>query len=85
MKKKLNHYWNHRILTRKTKKYREFFVTEVHYENGVPAMYAPNMNILTGWDSLKDLKQTIKYIKNASKHPVLDADNWPNKWKKSKT
>lgn len=86
-------YWNYRILTRvvKTNKltvaeknWREFFISEVYYKKGKPASYAPDLNPLSGWDELKDLKWTAKHIKEALSHPVLDVDNWPNKWKDDK-
>jgi hypothetical protein len=96
-KKKNKSYWNYRILTRKVhvekgkvkdgdlivshKDWREFFITEVYYKKGKPVSYAPDLNPLSGWDSLKSLKWTAKHIKEALKLPVLDINNWPKKWK----
>ena len=89
-KKKKRSYWNYRILTRidvknnltvDSKNWREFFLTEVYYKKGKPVSYAPDLNPLSGWDSLKSLKWTAKHIKEALKLPVLDTDNWPKEWK----
>jgi hypothetical protein len=90
MSSKKKSYWNYRILTRivkannltvASKNWREFFISEVYYKNGKPKSYAPDLNPLSGWDELKDLKWTAKHIKEALKKPVLDIDNWPKKWK----
>jgi hypothetical protein len=93
MSKDKKSYWNYRIVTRiikgnnlhvSSKDWREFFITEVYYKKGKPTSYAPDLNPLSGWDSLKDLKWTAKHIKDALKKSVLDIDNWPKKWKKRK-
>jgi len=100
MAKKSKHYWNYRILTRivhieaakvngtlaetENRGWREFFISEVYYKKGKPVFYAPDLNPLSGWDSLKDLKWTAKHIREALKHPVLDIDNWPKKYKDGK-
>ena len=89
-KKKKRSYWNYRILTRidvknnltvDSKNWREFFLTEVYYKKGKATSYAPDLNPLSGWDDLKDLKWTVKHLKEALKKPVLDIDNWPEEWK----
>lgn len=96
---KPKNYWNYRVLTRivpgnlsqltdKTSgifnDWREFFIAEVHYKNGKPSGYGAEQNITAGWDTLKDLKWTVKHLKEAFKRPILDADNWPKKWKDDK-
>lgn len=98
MSKKNKSYWNFRVLTRmvpgnlsqltdKTagifNDWREFFIAEVYYKNGEPSSYK-DANLLSGWDSLKDLKWTAKHVKEAFKKPVLDTDNWPKKFKDGK-
>lgn len=98
-KQKPNHYWNHRVMTTLIK-YKElypdnpvyadrederiFFITEVHYENDIPVMYAPDMNVLHGADSVKDLLWAVNKIKLALKKPVIDKDNFPEVWKDGK-
>jgi hypothetical protein len=64
---------------------RLFSVIEVHYnskkdaDNNKPASYG-EVHPLTDWEDIKDLKVTYKLIKRAFKKPVLDLDNWPNKY-----
>ena len=96
MAKKKKSYWNYRILTRiitidkykvkdgssSHKEWREFFIAEVYYRNGIPSSYKDtDANPLSGWDSLKDLKWVAKHLKDALKKPILDLNNWPKKWK----
>ena len=59
---------------------RIFWVTEVHYENGVPTSYGDKMDLLGGHTSVKDINWTVNKIKLALKKPVLDKDLWPNEW-----
>jgi hypothetical protein len=87
-------YWNYRVLTRivhlgKVKKgvmtpskkdWREFFIAEVHYKDKKPVTYGAEKVITSGWETLKDLKWTVKHLKEAFKKPILDADNWPNEY-----
>jgi len=96
-KKKPKNYWNYRILTRivtvdsykvkgdksSHKEWREFFIAEVYYKNGKPISHSSeDFYPLSGWDALKDLKWTVKHIKDALKKPILDINNWPKKFKK---
>lgn len=81
-KKKNKSSWNYRILTGLDKYgWREFFLTEVYYKNEKPVSYAPDLNPLSGWDKLKDLKWTVKHLKEALKKPILDSDNNLEEWK----
>jgi hypothetical protein len=95
-KYKYKHHWNYRIITKIIPAeigsdlkgnstlihddYREFSIVEVHYGKGKPQSYSGSKSILE-YESKKDLKKAYKRIKSAFKKPVLDADNWPNKWK----
>jgi len=93
-KKKPNGYWNHRIVTRihpsakkyplmKKEDYRIFSIAEVYYEWDKPTSYG-DINVLTEYESLKDLKKIYKLIKTAFKKDILDLENWPNEWHSNK-
>jgi hypothetical protein len=91
------HYWNHRIVTEMkpdvmdrdslgntkfiSKSFRVFSITEVHYEDDKPVAYGMDMNVMSGWETLKDLKGTYDMLASAFEKPVLDKNNWPNEWK----
>jgi len=60
--------------------YRTFSIVEVHYEKGKPVSYGPK-SLLSEHENVKALKWTHKKIKEAFKKPILDADNWPKKFK----
>ena len=96
MTKKKKSYWNYRVLTRivippvkqdlkgnaiLAKDWREFFIAEVHYKNGKPTGYGAEKSLTLGWETLKDLKWTVKHLKEAFKKPIIDADNFPKKFK----
>jgi len=75
------HYWNMRVLTRRypNSVEREFFLSEVHYENDVPVGYSYG-TYNYGADNVKGLKWKLNRMKEATKKPVLDGDNWPNEY-----
>lgn len=83
MKKKEapEHYWNIRVLTKiyPDSTERDFFLTEVHYDKGIPVAYAEGRNNYAGAD-IKELNWRLNRMKEALKKPILDADNWPNEW-----
>ena len=86
-KKKPEHYWNLRIVTRwinglpGSDGARGFSIFETHYENGKPVATGEH-NILQALPDVKSLKQTMKYIKRALKKPILDGDNNLKEWSK---
>lgn len=83
-KKKPDHYWNHRVITRLFENgERGFSVVEVHYDNGKPTGYG-DKSLLQDFLSKKELKWTHRKIKKAFKKPILDADNHLDKWKPNK-
>ena len=83
-KYKFKHHWNFRIITGKYESGERYFsVVEVHYKNKKPAGYGIK-DVMSKHYSVKDIKWTNKKIKLAFKKPVLDADNWPKKWKNGK-
>jgi hypothetical protein len=84
--------WNYRIGTRifdyekevgdhfaSFKNQRLFSIVSVYYEDDKVVSYGET-NQLSDNESLKDLKNTFKYIKAAFKKPILDLDNFPNEW-----
>lgn len=75
------HYWNLRVLTQtyKDSDEREFFLTEVHYDDGKPVSYAQGRHNYSA-ESLKNLRWRLNRMKEATNKPILDADNWPNEW-----
>jgi hypothetical protein len=89
--KKDKRYWNFRVVTKlyiydkETYPDREperlFSVCEVYYTDGKPDSYIESKRILGDMESVKGLKWTTKKIKKAFNKPILDIDNWPNKWK----
>jgi len=68
---------------------RLFSVIEVHYDSdedakiGKGASYL-HSNPVANWESLEDLKKTLKLLQEAFKRPVIDLDNFPNEWIKPK-
>lgn len=67
---------------------RIFSIVEIHYKNGIPVTYGAKredlndyVNKLSFADSVDELKGTFKLIKKAFKKPVIDLDNFPNKYK----
>jgi len=88
MTKNKKSYWNYRVLTRivqpntdKGNEWREFFIAEVHYKDGKPSGYGAEKSLTSGWETVKDLKWTVKHLKEAFEKPIIDADNFPKKWK----
>lgn len=95
LKKNKKSYWNYRVLTRIVtlekddenshlyigKKWREFFIAEVYYKDGKPTWHGAEKSLTSGWETMKDLKWTVKHLKEAFEKPVLDVDNWPKKFK----
>jgi hypothetical protein len=81
-KKEPEHYWNIRVLTRmyENSDEREFFLTEVQYDDGKPVSYSQGRYNYSAED-LKGLKWRLNRMKEATKKPILDADNFPNEWK----
>lgn len=75
-------YWNHRIITRLLDGERVFSVVEVHYRNNKPVGYGAEHNLLSSMESIKGLKWTLKKVKRALKRSIIDADNFPKKYKK---
>lgn len=75
------HYWNTRVLTKKypNSEERDFFLTEVHYDEGIPVAYSYGVYNYSA-DTLKGLKWRLNRMKEATKKPILDADNWPNEY-----
>ena len=67
--------WNHRVLTKEYKGCNEievqYGVHEVFYTNGVPDMCTMNPVEVVG-DNIKDLKQTLRWMRKALRQPVLD-------------
>lgn len=62
---------------------RLFSIIEVYYdESNKPNGYA-EVNPLSDWEDIKDLRGTHKLIKGAFTKPILDLDNFPNEWKES--
>jgi len=87
-KKNKKSYWNYRVLTRlipfkegEEEKWREFFIAEVHYKDGKPSGYGAEKTLTSGWETVKDLKWTVKHLKEAFEKPIIDANNFPKKWK----
>jgi hypothetical protein len=96
MGKYKKNYWNYRIVTqifKGRKSYdmkdgsnkdipdeRIFSIVEVYYHDGKPDSYADSKGILLDHESVEDLKWVHKKIKKAFKQPILDLDNFPNKW-----
>lgn len=96
-KYKYKHHWNYRIVTKifsykkqfkKTNpklallpEERLFSIREVHYKNGKPVSYGVR-SLMDDIETVKGLKWINKKIKIAFKKPILDADNWPHKFKK---
>jgi len=85
--------WNYRMATKMDSnlQIRIFGIIEVYYTSikdsnkNRPDSYIdymdPCKNPLFGWESAKDLKKTIKYIKKASKKKIIyDLDHWPKKY-----
>lgn len=82
-KKRKRSYWNFRVVTNicSFSGERLFSIREVHYSQyGRPQGYGEK-GLMTDHTSMKDLKWVAKKVKLAFKKPILDADNWPNKWK----
>lgn len=83
--------WNYRIGTKmmhpsnaKFPTWREFLIIECYYDaSGEIANGYAEPNILSGWDSLDDLKGTIELL-NKMEGPILDLDNFPNIWNPEK-
>ena len=67
--------WNHRVLTKEYKGFNEievqYGVHEVFYTNGVPDACTENPVAVAG-DNIKDLKQTLRWMRKALRQPVLD-------------
>jgi hypothetical protein len=56
---------------------RLFSIIEVYYnDKGEVDGYA-EVNPLSDWESLEDLKGTYNLIAQAYEKPILDLDNWP--------
>jgi hypothetical protein len=82
--KKIKSTWNYRVVTRMYKDTRLFSITEVYYTNEIPDSYIEpkDMNLLSNVESVKDLKWIRKKTREAFKKPILDLDNFPNKYLK---
>lgn len=80
-KKEPEHYWNIRVITHSYPESdeRNFYLTEVHYDNGVPSGYSKGVHNYSA-GSLKELNWRLNRMKEAIKKPILDGDNWPNEW-----
>lgn len=59
---------------------RLFSIIEVYYdETGIPNGYT-EPNPLANWESLDDLKGTLKLVELAFTKSIIDLDNFPNEW-----
>jgi len=93
------HYWNYRVVTKiipgttghdlvngtvtQFPDERVFSITEVYYKRNKPDSYVDSANIMANHESVKDLKWIRKKMKKAFKKPILDLDNWPQKFHKN--
>ena len=85
-------HWNYRILAKtikdvKTnKEYVEYSIYEVYYENDIPISFSTNSMTPTTWDLVEDpiksLKWQLNAMKNATKKPILDYNNFPKIYQK---
>ena len=67
--------WNHRIIRKEYKgaNYIEiqYGIHETYYRDGVPDACTMNPVAVAG-DNIKDLKQTLRWMRKALRQPVLD-------------
>jgi len=68
--------WNHRVIRKEYKGFNEieiqFGIHEVYYnDDGVPDMCTENPVDVVG-DNIKELKQTLRWMRKALSQPVLD-------------
>jgi hypothetical protein len=66
-------YWNHRILKEKDGEEDLYRVVEVYYKRNKP--YAYSKPFVCG-NSLEELKQVLKWMKEAIKEPVLTENDF---------
>lgn len=85
--------WNYRIGTKvvTANGERAFFIFECYYnKNKIPDGYPEKIdrfkfpNLLVSWNNIKELQGTYELIVGAFDKPVIDLDNWPNEYVKSK-
>lgn len=83
--------WNYRIGTKvfhydKIKGFEDheptrlFEMIEIYYKDGKPNGYAENINPVSNWETLEDLRGTLDLLKLASEKPIIDIDNFPDEW-----
>lgn len=72
--------WNYRIGTKKVLEQRLFSVIRVYYKDKEIDSYSELNGPISDWDSVREIKKTLKRIKKAFKKPILDTDNWPKKY-----
>jgi len=58
---------------------RLFSIISVYYLDGIPVSYGET-NPIDNNESLKELKNSYKYVGEAFKKPIIDLDNFPNEW-----
>ena len=70
MKKTPKSYWNHRVLAHKYKNEVILEIHEVFYTDGIPDSYTEQAIGLSG-DSIKELNQTLTWMRKCLKKPIL--------------
>lgn len=59
---------------------RLFSIIEVYYDKDGKAESYAEINALSDWENLKDLKSTYELIDGAFDKPIINLDNFPNEY-----
>lgn len=85
----MSNHWNYRILAKKVDNDVQYGIYEVHYTDGIPHSCTVNEIAPLSFGSDHDIEDPIESIKwqldsmrIACDKPVLDYDNFPNKYLK---
>jgi len=74
-------HWNHRVVYHspnpETGGEEWFGIHEVHYEKGIPTSLTQDPIDVIG-ETMSELKETLKWMKNCLKKPILLFDSFPD-------
>ena len=63
---------------------RLFSIVEVYYDEDNNPISVGGKNLLKDIENVEGLKWAIKHIPEAFEKPIIDLDNFPNEWDKTK-